>query len=265
MRFRRHIPRRRDWTAWLQRPVRRPEETRKRVIITAAIVVVTFTTGYLISALVIFPAPIFARTISVPPVVGLPEADAKVTLEEAGLRVEETDPVSHPTATTGAVVWQDPPPGVGIPLGSTVMISWSRGPRRVPIPDVVGYERMLARRLIAAAGLRVARTDTTPSSIPRGVVVNTRPPAGTTRPPGAPITLVVSLGPPTLTIPDLTGFTVEEANAVLRPLGLSLGEVTTVTSTAGPPGTIFDQDPEPGTLSAAGAAVEVTVVRQFEE
>ncbi len=265
MRFRRHIPRRRDWTAWLQRPVRRPEETRRRVVITLAIALVTFTAGYLVSALVIFPAPIFARTITVPQVLGLQGDAARQRLEDAGFRPGETDPISHPSAATGAVVWQDPPAGVAMRLGSTVTISWSRGPQRIPVPDVTGYESRLARLLIGAAGLRVARTDSTPSSIPRGVVVNTRPPAGSTRLPGASVTLVVSVGPATLTIPDLTGLTVEEANGVLMPLGLVLGEVNTLTSNAGPPGTIFEQDPSPGTLSAAGAAVDVTVVRGFNE
>ncbi len=77
--------------------------------------------------------------------------------------------------------------------------------------------------------------------------------------------MVVSVGPATLSIPDLTGLTVDDANAMLRPLRLVLGAVTTLTSNAGPPGTIIDQDPKPGTLGARGAAVKVTVVRGFDQ
>jgi serine/threonine-protein kinase len=231
-------------------------------VITAGAFAVTFAAGYLISAFIIFPAPIFARTEPVPRVVGLANDAAQEALRKAGFAIHETEPISHPTAENGVVVWQDPPAGVAVRVGTTVDLSWSRGPQRVPVPDLSGYEQALAQRLVSAAGLRVARRDTTQSAVPRGVVVNTRPPAGTTLLPGTGLTLVVSVGAPILVVPDLSGLTVDEANAVLSRTGLVLGTVDLITSSAGPPGTIFIQDPAAGTLSAAGASVSITIVRE---
>jgi serine/threonine-protein kinase len=103
--------------------------------------------------------------------------------------------------------------------------------------------------------------DHTQTAAPKGVIVNTRPPAGATLPPGGRVTLVVSVGAPTLTVPDVRGLTLEEARAILEQTGLTLGTYFRRTSEA-PPGTIIHQTPAPGTLSASGAAVDLILARR---
>lgn len=217
--------------------------------------------GYVFAMLVLFPAPIFASAQTVPRVVGTESDAAQATLEGAGLTVGITEQVPHPEQPRGTVVWQDPPPGVRVAEGSAVQLFVSSGPQRVPVPDLTGYEARLAQQLITAAGLRMARIDSTQAPVPAGVVVNTRPPAGTTLLPGSGVTLVVSVGAPTITVPDLRALTRDDARWALEQVGLTLGTALYRTSGLADPGTIIGQDPAAGTLTAPGTAVNVTLAR----
>jgi serine/threonine-protein kinase len=221
---------------------------------------VTLAIGYAVAALVFFPAPIFASSKSVPRVIGMTLDDARQAVTNAGLNAERSEDRRHATAPAGTVIWQDPPPGVVVPQGSGVQLSVSQGPPRIPVPDVISYEESTGRMLMEAAGLLVS-VDHTQTAAPKGVIVNTRPPAGATLPPGGRVTLVVSVGAPTLTVPDVRGLTLEEARAILEQTGLTLGTYFRRTSEA-PPGTIIHQTPAPGTLSASGAAVDLILARR---
>lgn len=230
-------------------------------LLAAGIFVGTLLAGYLLAALVFFPAPIFASSRSVPRVIGLEEQAAKDRLAADGLRAGAVEREAHPTAASGLVVWQDPPPGVVAPEATEVRLSVSDGPRRIPVPDVAGYEAEHARLLIQSAGLRVGSTESAQAPTPRDVVVNTRPPAGSPVVPGGSVTLVVSVGAATIRVPSLDGLTLEEARLALETAGLTLGTWFGQTTSQRAPGEIFYQDPSPGTLSAPGTAVHVRVAR----
>lgn len=224
--------------------------------------ITAFIAGYLVAATVLFPAPIFARTIAVPRVMGAPQQEAEESLRSAGLQVGAVTPEPHARAERGTVIWQDPPQGVGLPQGHAVDLAVSTGPPRIPVPDLSGYDASIAQRLVSAAGLRVGATESTQAPAPAGVVINSRPPAGSTLLPGTPITLVVSVGAPTIRVPDLAGLTREAADSTLIDAGLSLGTAIRRTSNAAEPGTVIGQNPAAGTLSAPDTPVNVTIARR---
>jgi serine/threonine-protein kinase len=257
MRFRRHVPAGINWRAgWTALTRGRPGRgllTHAGTFLGAAAV------GYAIAALVFFPAPIFAASKSVPRLIGMKLDAAQAAIAGAGLTADRPEDVRHPTAPPGTVVWQDPPPDVVLPQGSSVHLEVSQGPQRIPVPDVVGYDEAIASNLVEAAGL-TASVDSAQTAAPKGVVVNTRPPAGRALVPGTRVTLVVSVGAPTIPIPDITGLTLEEARAALEQAGLTLGTYFRRTSDR-KPGTVIEQRPLPGTLGAPGVAVDVIVAR----
>jgi len=267
MRFRRHQGERISagrlsaWVPQLRDRLVAKTGKHSRLVFGGGAIIGSFFLGYLIAVFILFPAPIFARTQAVPRVLGLGLGDASRLLTEAGIVVNDTDYVSHPTIPRGSVVWQDPPPGLAVPSGTGMTLSLSRGPQPIPIPDVAGYEQDLARRLIEAAGLTVASIDTTVAPEERGVVVSTRPRAGESRLPGDGVTLFVSVGAPSISVPNLVGLTLDEARELLEQVGLVLGSTSTRSSTQSEPGLIIDQNPAAGTLSAEGAAVRVILVR----
>ena len=71
----------------------------------------------------------------------------------------------------------------------------------------------------------------------------------------------MSVGAPTLSVPDLNGLTLDEAREILEVAGLALGSTQARTSNAAEPGLIIEQNPAAGTLAAPGAAVRVIIVR----
>ncbi len=223
-----------------------------------------FFLGYMLAALVIFPAPIFASDKAVPRVIGLDTETARAAIQTAGLNTGDVSAVNHPSAPRGEIVWQDPPPGVAVPERSTVTIEVSNGPQRVPVPDLSGYDVGLARTLLESAGLQVGNLESTQAPLPKDVVIVTRPPAGTSLTPESRVTLVVSLGAPTIVVPDLTGLSLDHARIELEKAGLRMGTYFARTSFTGVPGTIIEQDPGAGTLSAPTTAVNVVLARRSQ-
>ncbi len=228
----------------------------------AASLIAAFASGYVVAITVFFPAPIFARATTVPRLVGAPQEEAERSIRGAGLQVGTVMQEPHARAGRGDVIWQDPPTGVAVRQGHTVDLVVSAGPQRIPVPDLAGYDAGIAERLVAASGLRIGGTEATQAPAPAGVVINSRPPAGTTLLPGAEVTLVVSVGAPTILVPDLRGLTREEADTALFDAGLALGTAIRRTSDAAEPGTVLEQSPAPGTLSAPGTTVNVTIARR---
>ena len=237
--------------------------TREYWLLAAGLAASTIVVGYIIAATMFFPAPIFASSHGVPNVRGQPLEEAVAALEQAGFVVNTSDDrVSHASVPPGAVVSQDPPPEMMAPEGTEVELILSGGPQRVPVPDVGGYDAALARTLIESAGLTVGSVEQTQAPTPENVAVNTRPPAGATLLPGSRITLVVSVGAPTIRVPELLGLSVDSARVLLEARGLALGDNYYQANSSVAPGTVFFQNPAGGTLTAPGTPVSVRIARE---
>ncbi|MGH7520999.1 MAG: PASTA domain-containing protein [Gemmatimonadales bacterium] len=217
--------------------------------------------GYLTAFLILFPAPILPGHQEVPRVLGLTLVEAQTEIKNAQLQTADGGAEPHPTATQGAVIWQDPPPGVIAPEGSKVTLVSSTGPPKIPVPDVANLDAPLAQSLVAAAGLTVSQVESVQAAAPTGLAMMTRPPAGTALAPGAGLTVVVSRGAPTIPIPDLLGMASADARTRLEMEGLQLGTVTRRRTADASPGTVVGQRPAAGTLAAPGTVVDVVVAR----
>lgn len=128
------------------------------------------------------------------------------------------------------------------------------------VPEVTGMAATDARATLEGAGFRVriARERAFDRDIPEGAVVSQSVAEPTRQ--LSEITLVLSAGPRTGTLPPLVGREVEAARAALDELGLDL----TVTTTVGyddevPPGTVLAASPDSGATVAEGGTVELTV------
>ena len=203
MRFRRQVP----W-ARNQQPKPRVERVQpeaaqqtqprgrtisgRRLLRDFLIVGTTFGVGYLIASAWLSPVPLFTKDHAVPRVLELPAAEAQRKLKDLDFRTKFDDERPHATIPRGAVVWQDPPPGMILPQNSIVTLVTSAGPQQVPVPDVVGLGLPYAVKVLAAAGLKVGKVDTVASDPEPNIVVATRPAAGGGRDLGGPVDLVVS-------------------------------------------------------------------------
>jgi serine/threonine-protein kinase len=126
---------------------------------------------------------------------------------------------------------------------------------------VAGLDSGLARRIIAAAGLTVAQVESVQAAVAPGVAMLTRPAPGTPLAAGSSLRLVISIGAPTLSVPDLLGLSQADARTRLELQGLTLGAVTRHHTADAQPGTVIGQKPAAGTLAAPGTVVDIIVAR----
>jgi serine/threonine-protein kinase len=234
----------------------------RRFLKQAGIVAAMFLAGYLVTIFWLFPAPLFKREHAVPRVLDLGATAARQKLESQGFRLRVEDQQTDAAAPKGAVVWQDPPPGVVVPPNSQVSLIISDGPPDVPVPDVASFPRLLAERVLRAAGFQPGKTDTLPASSEAGIVVQTRPSAGVGRPAGTPIDLVISSGPAELTIPAVVGLSLAQAREQIEQLGLMVGATGGRVVPGRPEGLVLEQRPSAGTRSPRGGRVDLVVTRK---
>ena len=96
----------------------------------------------------------------------------------------------------------------------------------VEAPDAVGQTFEAASLVIAEAGFERApdREDAPDYDIPAGQVIDMRPPAGTSLPKDATITLIVSSGRQSFAAPDLAGLEGEQAQEAIEQAGFAFDE-----------------------------------------
>jgi serine/threonine-protein kinase len=201
-----------------------------------------------------------AEAIPVPDVIGSPVEQARGLLTAQGFTVAVEEVVDE-EAPVGEVVDQDPGANDEAPRGSEVRLFVSKGPAPREVPDVTGRTVAEASNLLGQAGFAVTQTSEPSSTVPEGQVIRTDPPAGSTQPKGASITVVVSSGPAESPVPSVIGLT--EANAIntLRNAGFEPTVVEQDTDDASQDGRVIDQDPAPNETAAEGSTVTITVGR----
>jgi eukaryotic-like serine/threonine-protein kinase len=113
-------------------------------------------------------------------------------------------------------------------IGSAAWASWAYLiPHEVDVPKVVGLTVENAQAQLEDAGLVVRMAEGHHSTrVPEGSVLEVRPAEGTTLERGERVTLVPSLGPPPVPVPNLVGRALADAKDALREAHLKVGEVT---------------------------------------
>ncbi|WP_295625902.1 Stk1 family PASTA domain-containing Ser/Thr kinase [uncultured Corynebacterium sp.] len=199
------------------------------------------------------------ESVAIPQVEGMSAEQATSVLEDAGFNVDRYDE-PHPDIPRNFVIGTDPAFGSGVPEGSTVNLRVSSGREITDVPDVRDIPAEEARRLLEEAGLQVdpvLREEASPD-IARGHVIEQSPSAGAQVSKGTRVTLAVSSGPETRTVPDVTGQSRESARATLESADFVV-QVTEIDSTE-PEGQVLEV-PQAGERLASGSTVEIRVSR----
>lgn len=139
------------------------------------------------------------------------------------------------------------------------------GPKDVIVPDVTGMEIEEAIEMLQEAGLTIGEQMLlNDDEIPENHVIQTDPKAGKTVKEGAEVNIYVSLGREKLEFLDYTGRKIDEVLRLLKDLGfkdIKLEEVFAEEE----PGTILEQDPEPGTEVIPEETVITFTISKGEE
>lgn len=197
---------------------------------------------------------------TVPNVVNKPKLQAQTTLERDGFRVRISSG-ANPSVPTGNVVSQTPEAGSEVKRKSLVELVVSTGVGSSVVPKLAGETKAAAIKRLNGLRLRPEATEAPSERIPAGLVIRTEPPAGKRLSPGTPVTVVVSSGPPKVSVPHLKGKTIEQAEAELEKAGLFPGHVREQPREGVAAGTVLLQDPAPGTPVREGTYVSLVIAK----
>lgn len=220
-----------------------------------------FLIAYVLLFIFAFPADVLPDDGRTPRVVGMSFDAATAALDKAGFRTLKGQTRYHKSTAADVVLEQDPPAGSLQKRGAEVTLAVSAGQATATVPAVAGSSQQQAQIAIENAGFTFGSVSQQTSDQPRGAVIASKPPAGTTSELPMTVSITLSQGPSTVQIPDLTGRTVSDARSTLEQLGLRLGATTRDTSSFMPENTILGQAPAPGATVSAGASVNLRVSR----
>jgi beta-lactam-binding protein with PASTA domain/predicted Ser/Thr protein kinase len=205
-----------------------------------------------------------SKSVSVPAVVGQSEQAAGAALRSAGL-TPVPSLASSTTVPSGRVIRQSPDAGSIVKAGSSVKIVVSGGAASKPLMNVVGLSEANAAARLRKAGFKTTTKTESSKTVEAGQVIATEPPAEADVQEGHLITLVVSSGPAPVRVPDVTGQSLEAAEATLTNAELALGTITKRVSATQAPGTVLAQSPATGGSVRAGTKVDLTVAQAPKE
>src|SRR5439155_9078990 len=120
------------------------------------------------------------------------------------------------------------------------------------IADFTGQTFAQAKAALEQQGLTPVEFDDYTDAVQTGQVFATDPPKGATAEVGSRVTVKVSKGPKTITVPDVRGRTVDQATGIMQQAGL---QVTGVFGPHGTKGHVITTDPQSGAKVPRGSGV----------
>ena len=194
----------------------------------------------------------------VPGVVGLAEAAATKSLQDAGFKVGVHDDYSD-QFSEGFVTRQQPAAGTKLISGGKVDIWVSRGRETVALISFRGWVAADVAKWLKDNGLVGDAKTGHSTTIPTGNVYKQSPAANQTVTRGETVTYWVSSGVAQVGVPDLSGRSQADAKAALEAVGLKLGLVSTQPSDTVLTGDVISQDPPAGNKVDTGTSVAIVV------
>ena len=132
------------------------------------------------------------------------------------------------------------------------------------MPDVKGVNVEDAQKALTLLGMTVEITYEESDTVDEGVVIDTNVPKDTDLKVGSTVTLKVSAGSKGVEVPELSGYSYDEANSRLTNLGFSVNKVEAYSDTIAE-GVVVSQMPLSGEKAPKGSVITITVSLGKEE
>jgi serine/threonine-protein kinase len=187
-----------------------------------------------------------------------------ITLDEAQDRIlnanmafgKATEKFSE-TVPAGIVVASDPKAGATLRFGTVVDLVVSKGRRPIPVGSWAGKSATEAEKVLKERGLKVDISRQYSNTVGEGIVISQDPRSGTLFK-GDSVSLLVSLGPQLVQVPDVVASGVDDAKATLEAAGFVV-DVQEAPGYIGL-GYVFSMDPGAGTELPIGSTVTLYLV-----
>jgi serine/threonine-protein kinase len=234
-----------------------PRRTRRTIGIVVAVLVALGLIGFV--AYQIFGGPPKPNQVVVPAVQGQDPDAARTAISNAGLLVDLRQEASD-VSLTNKVTRTDPGAGVQVAERTRVTIFVGTGPASATVPALTGKTVQEAQTLLQQRGLKLGdqTTQETSDSTQVGKIIASTPAAGVDAPGGSAVAVVVGKEQTTITVPDVTGQTVDQAKQTLANSGFSSVQVQQ-TNGGGQQGTVSGTNPSAGTKVAKGTTIVLQV------
>ncbi|MDO8107943.1 Stk1 family PASTA domain-containing Ser/Thr kinase [Isoptericola sp. b441] len=153
---------------------------------------------------------------------GSPVADAVAALKAAGFDVPEPQHQYDDSVPAGRVLGISAEDGAQLPVGSTVTVTVSDGPKPVTVPSVLGQDATAAKKALEAVGLKVEQKQDYSTDYPEGQVMAQSLAPDTAAHRTDHIIITISQGPPLVTVPNVFGESEKRATKTLEDAGFQV-------------------------------------------
>jgi serine/threonine-protein kinase len=187
-------------------------------------------------------------------------ADATSALAAQHLSVGTQTNQYSETVQAGSVISSDPASGTLLRRDAAVRLVVSKGVPPATVPRFVGMSVSDAQNLAKARHLTLAtaRQGQYSETVPKDSIVSQDVPAGRQVDRGTTVTVVVSLGPPLVQVPDVFRMDKNQAKKILQKAGfrVEFSEPFGVT----PFDQVYSEDPAGGTMAPKGSTIHLGIV-----
>jgi beta-lactam-binding protein with PASTA domain len=194
--------------------------------------------------------------VDVPDLGGLSRAEARAAAAEAGLKLRFEGRETSRDVARGLILWQQPRGGTLLE-GSKVTVVVSAGLPKFEVPDLTGMDVEKAEVRAAVHRFEVVEVEQVFDSSDPGTIVSQTPAEGKLEE-GATIEVVVSKGPQSIAVPDVTGMKAPQAERLIEREGFDAVAVP-VYSNDVPLGYVVYTTPAGGSSAPEGSRVDVAV------
>ena len=171
--------------------------------------------------------------VTVPSLLGKTEEAAKEAAKSVELGVKYGGEKTSDKYAAGQIMEQSPAAGTKVAKNTTIVYYISKGAGEISIPQLNGYDLASAQAALSTLGLKTAADYAYDDNMEKDLVIRTSPAAGATARAGDTVTIVLSKGPNpdtqaqtqpanTVNVPDLTGWTLSEAQSAMENMGLTV-------------------------------------------
>lgn len=199
--------------------------------------------------------------VIVPNVLGMDQFAAQEMIEGLGLPVT-IESVYSEEYGENTVIGQSSPGGERVRGGTAINLAVSAGTQWYYMDDYLGKPEQEALQALGDAGAKNVTVEYVQSEQEPGLIV------GQSMEPGwqsKDVAVVLSVSGRSVTVPVLTGLTLEGAQALIESEGLVVGSVTEGYSADAPAHTVIVQSVAPNTEVLAGSSIDLTISSRSEE
>lgn len=200
-----------------------------------------------------------SKKVEMPDLLGMTYDEAKEELNKLGLGIKEGKSQASDKFAEGTIMSQSIDEGEMVAKNTTVTVVISSGEGNVEVPDVTGLDETSAINKIQDAGFKYARDYQNSDTVARSNVISQSPAGGSKAKKGDTISIVVSQGKASVTVPNVIGMTEEKAKEAMAAAGLNVTSITKENSDSVEAGKVINQSVAAGDTVTAGSSISLVI------